>query len=479
MTEPTRETAYLDRARAALKQGNLGAMHTYYALCLSGDPDQGAVLEEYLQRSRGLHRGPPKLVDLSIDGALNFNRLLPTQAPAKILEAALERLKENPLDLDAVHKLGKAAVAAGWHRLAVAAFTDVLKTSVTLRAPGSKLRRDIKMALGKEHYALKAYAESLALLREFQDDPATPKEITQMLKDAEAAQASQTFLKHDKTFNLATAQSVALATKGQAERDADELAALERTVADAQAEPGKLTPAALRLAEILVRAQQHDRALAMLADVEARAGNPLDVAKRSVEIALRKRQDAIDKRRAEAARNPALRATLAELESERDVQAATAYAALVRRAPTDGELRLRLGEALFARWKRTRGEALLKDAITQFQFEFKNDEQTHRARLLLAECFLAIELPGAAEVVLANFLAQLAHVDATKKESAWFLEAQYLLAAVRERLDDDKGATAAYLAVIGKDIGYKDAFERLRALEAKRQRDRVAEASSF
>ncbi len=461
--------SFLDRARAAARQSNLAAMHTYYALSITANPaDPATVLDEYLQRSRGAMRTPPKVVDVSADGALNINRLLPAQAPLKILEASLERLKENPFDLDALHKMGKAAALAQWHGLAVSALSDVLKHSPNLRAAGNKLQREIKFALGRSQYALKRHAEALAVLAEFQHDPATPKDVIQLIKDASATQASEAFLKHDKAFTLATAQSIALATKAPAERDSEELAALEAAIAEKNAEPGKLIAAALRLAELLLKSQRFDAALAMLAEVEPRAGNPLDLARRAVEIGWSKRAANLEKRRSEAVRTPALRAEILELERERDEFAWSSYSSLVRRAPSDGELHLRYGEALFARWKRSNDEATLKEAIVQFQFDFKQDEHGHRARLMLAECFLAIALPGAAEVVLAGFIAQLS-ADSAKKEPALFLEAHYLLGIVRERLDDEKGATAAYLAVIGKDIGYKDAFERLRAMDARRR----------
>jgi hypothetical protein len=139
---------------------------------------------------------------------------------------------------------------------------------------------------------------------------------------------------------------------------------------------------------------------------------------------------------------------------------------LLKKIPTDGDVRLNLGEALFASWKRSKDEAVLKDAIVQFQFDFKTDDQVHRARLRLAECFLELQLPGAAEVVLSEFLSRL---ENSKRESHWYIEAQYLLGVVREKLCDRRGATAAYLAVIGKDIRFKDTYERLKTLESTRR----------
>ena len=428
-------------------------MHTYYGMSLTGNPDQGAVFDEYLNASRKLARGQAKLADLTAESALNFNRLLPTQAPLKILQTSLERLKANPFDLDAIHKLAKAAQAAPWHSLAIAAYADVLKNSAALKVAGNKVRREIKMALGREYYALKDYANALGALQEFQDDPATPKEIVQTIKDAAAAHASESLLRHDNAFNLATPQSAALATSTQAERNQEELIALELVLADTNVDASKLAAAALRLAELWVRAGDFGRAMAVLADAESRSGN-LDLAKKSVELELRKRNELIAKQRDQAIAR--------KMETERDGYAQSAYAELLKRLPADGDVRLRCGELLYARGKHATDAAPLKEAIGLLQFEFKTDDQYHRSRLLIAECFLALDLPGAAEVVLTDFLAQL---DASRKKGSWCIDAQYLLGVVRERRGDIKGATAAYVVVISTDIKYKDAFARLSALE--------------
>ena len=107
----------------------------------------------------------------------------------------------------------------------------------------------------------------------------------------------------------------------------------------------------------------------------------------------------------------------------------------------------------------------MKEAIGHLQFDFKTDEQFHRSRVLLAECFLALDLPGAAEIVLTDFLAR---IESTRKGTEFFLDAQYLLGVVRERIDDTRGAMSAYVTVIGRNIQFKDAFERLRRLDSAR-----------
>jgi predicted negative regulator of RcsB-dependent stress response len=461
MNDASSDNPFLDRARQAAKQNNLAAMHTYYAMFLVAQSDNGNVFEEWLKHSRAAARSPGKIVDVAPEGT--FNRLMPAQTPAKVLEASLEKLKTNPLDLEAIHKIGKAAVAANWHSLAAAALADLLKLSPSLRSNSNKQRRELRMMLGKEHYCLKHYAEALAVLQEFQNEPSTPKEILQVLKDAAAAQASESFLKQNSAFNMATQQSVVLATKTIEEREQEEAASLQAVLDDTLADPAKWVAAALRLSEILSRTQQYDRALTLLAVVESRAGNTADLARKSVELSIRKRNDAI----AALRQNPRAdsRDAIAALELERNEYILLACAQLLRKVPTDGEVRLNLAEALYSKWKRTQDESILKEAITHFQFDFKSDEHAYRARLMSVEAFLALEMPGAAEVVLTEFLSRLD----TRPESALRIEANYLLGVVREKQDDLKGAAAAYVAVISKNIRFKDTFERLRELETRRK----------
>ena len=462
MADAAVENPYLERARLAAKQNNLAAMHTYYCMFLVAQPDSGAVFGEWLKHARAVTRPAAKTVDVAPEGT--FNRLMPAFSPAKILESSLERLKANPLDLEAIHKIGKAAAAANWHTLAVAALADVLKHSSALRIPANKQRRDVRMLLGKEYYCVRQFGEALAILQEFQDDPATPKEILQVLKDAAAAQASESFLKQNTAYGMATQQSISLATKTNEERDQEEAAGLQAVVDDLQAEPGKAVSAALRLAELLARSRRYEQALAVLAKVEARSGASGDLARKSVELSIRKRNDAIAALR--LGEHPDTRMSLAALELERDEYALSAYAQLARQIPTDGDVRLNLAEALYSKWKRTHDETFLKEAITHFQFDFKSDEHAYRARLLAVEAFLALDLPGAAEVVLTEFLTRL---EATRPDSVLRIEANYLLGIVREKQDDLKGATAAYVAVISKNINFKDTFDRLRELETRRK----------
>src|SRR5262249_38498090 len=157
------------------------------------------------------------------------------------------------------------------------------------------LRREVKMTLGKSYYAIQEYQSALDALQEFQNDASAPKDVLQTIKDAAAMIASATFSKRETAFNLATKQSVAAATKNAKESDEDEAGALLAVVNDAHGEPAKVISAALRLAEILARSQQFDRALTIIADVEVKTGSPADLARKSIEISVRKRNDLIEK----------------------------------------------------------------------------------------------------------------------------------------------------------------------------------------
>jgi hypothetical protein len=452
----TTENDWLTRARQAAKQGSAAASHLYYCTYLAQNPADGKIFAEFLEVCRTLPRANRAIGDIIAQGA--FGKLLPSQAPQKIYAASLEKLKFTPYDLDSIYKILKAAQSAGWHSLAIACCKDILRHSAAAKAP-SKLYREIKTALGQAHYHAAEYQPALDALKEFESDPAAGKDVLQMLKDSAANLAAAVFEKNDTSHRIATAESISLATQTPQDKAVQEQNDLLVQLNDPRSEPAKVCAAALKLADHFLRAQAFENALDVIAKARDRIGANGDLAKKAVEIHVRKLDCEIEREKL-ARLDPQL---YERLLIEREQYLVHAYTDLAASLPTDGDVHLRLGEALFSQWNRSHEENTLKEAIAHLQFEFKTDEHAHRAQLLLAECFLALELPVAAESVLAAFLARL---DSTRKSSDYFLDAHYLLGLVRERNHDTRGAISAYIAVIGRNIRFKDALDRVRRLES-------------
>ena len=451
----TTENDWLVRARQAVKQGSTAATHLYFSTYLAQNPGDGKVFAEFLEACRALPRANRAIVDVVVQGALG--KFLPSQAPQKLYAACLEKLKLAPFDLDSIYRISKAAQAAAWHGLVIATCSDLLKHSAATR-PGGKICRELKLALGHAHFELGEFQLALDTLREFENDPTAGKEVQQMLKDSAANLASAVFEQNDSSHKIATAQSITLATQTPQDKLAQEHQDLLAQLNDPRTESAKACAAALKLADLQLRAQDFASALDVIAKARERIGANGDLAKKSVEIHVRKLDWEIEREKFARSNSPEME----RLRLERETYLVHAYTDLSASLPTDGEVHLRLGEALFAQWNRTRDEAALKDAIAHLQFEFKTDEQYNRAQLLLAECFLALDLPGAAESVLTAFLAR---ADTTRKGGEFYLDAHYLLGLVRERNHDSRGAMSAYIAVIGRNIRFKDALDRVRRLE--------------
>lgn len=460
MNEPAHAQNTLQRAREAAARGERASMHIYYATHLSARPDDGAALAEYLEHARRLARGG-EWKDAESEGRIG--RLLGTSAPAKVLDAALERLKTNPHDLEAVGRIGRAAMEAGWLATAAAAFTDVLKHSVAARAKDSALGRELRVELGRARYRQGAYEQALKLLLPFQD--CAPADIAQMIKDASAHLATGALQGKD-ALRAATEESRARTAESPGEKLARDLEDLEALLDDEQADAGKRCTAALKAADGYVRLRRFDPALSALRRALALAPGHGDLEKRLLEVELRRFDHRVKQL---SARGGADLDARERLLAEREAHAARGYGALARKLPADGEVHLELARALFAQWKRRgeardeRGEDALKVAAAHLQFEFKAEEQHHAAKLLLAQCFVALGLPAAAEALLAEFAEDLKR--AAGPHGAVLLEAQYLLGTVREQTGDAPGALRAYLAVVAKDINYRDALARLRRVE--------------
>jgi len=451
----TTENDWLVRARQAAKQGSAAATHLYFSTYLAQNPGDGKVFAEFLEACRALPRASRAICDVVVQGT--FGKLLPSQAPQKIYAACLEKLKLAPFDLDSIYRISKAAQAADWHGLVIAACTDLVKHSGAAR-PGGKICRELKFALGHAYYESGDFQSALDTLREFESDPTAGKDVQQIVKDSAANLASAVFEQNDSSHKIATAQSIMLATQSPQDKVAQENQDLLAQLNDPRTDPAKTCVAALKLADLHLRAQAFESALDVIAKARERIGANGDLAKKSVEIHVRKLDWEIEREKCAKSRTTELERLLLE----RETYLVHAYCDLSASLPTDGDVQLRLGDALFAQWNRTRDESALKDAIAHLQFEFKTDEHFNRAQLLLAECFLALDLPGAAESVLTAYLAR---AESARKGGEFYLDAHYLLGMVRERNHDSRGAMSAYIAVIGRNIRFKDALDRVRRLE--------------
>lgn len=444
----------LQRARQAARQGNAASMHAFYAASITSaavNREAGAIFTEYLDAARRCHRAARNIVDIAKAGALS--QLLPTPAAQKTFETQFERLRVNPYDIDAVYRLGRAAENLCAHTLTIAALADVLQHSGILKSQ-PKVTSEIRLAIGKAHFQLGEFERAISQLQ-LVSDPAASKDVQQMIKDASASLAA-TSMQGQSAHKIATAHSVALATQTPQERQAQEVAQLQSVVVDANADRGTRVTAALRLAEAYAHARALDQALNVLRQLKGVGISTGDLEKKRADLELQRRDEAI----IQALSQPGNGKTLIEsLQVEREQHAVKVWRELAAALPSDPECHLKLGEALLTEWQRSRDQEAAKEAVAHLQFEYKNREQISRSRVLLAQSFVALELPAAAEIILSEFLSM-----SEAKGGEHYLDTQYLLGVVREMLGDNRGAISAYVAVIGRDIKFKDAFDRLKKL---------------
>lgn len=454
------DSELLTKARDAARAGNLSAVHLYLCSHLTQHPNDGVVFSEYLETLRRLTRLNKRLIDIAADGMLG--RIL-SASPQKTLESCFEKLRANPFDLDAVQRIARAAQTANWPSLAAHAFSDVLRNSPTARNPQSPLGRDTKFGLGRAHYALKDFPACLAVLKEFEGAPDCPKDIAQILKDAAASLAAATFQRHERAFTLATNESRALAERSAEERKVDALTQLEAQLADPTTEPGRIALLALQLSDLYIRARSFDKARLMLDAARVRAGRSAELEQRVLELQLM----TLD---AGLSQGELLDSERATLQRERERTAVDGYRALAALSPTQGEIRLALAEALMAMRKSTGEDELLKEAVGQLQFDFKQDDLLCRAKLRLADCFVMLDMSDVAEMILQELIARL---EPQKPDCAHYLDAQYMLGSICEKKGDRVSAARAYAIVVGRNIRYRDVFARLRTVRRETAKEQV------
>ena len=142
---------------------------------------------------------------------------------------------------------------------------------------------------------------------------------------------------------------------------------------------------------------------------------------------------------------------------------------LLKKRPTDAEVHIRYGQALFHSMSSDADEARLVEAVSHLQYEGTNvpDWLSHQAAVLIAQCFLAMGLPKLAKSHLEQLVATIRAGDASREV---YLEAHLLIGQAAEAIGDTAAALQAYLSVVQKDIRFRDALQRVKSLEQRSSR---------
>ena len=135
----------LDRAREAVRQGAVAALHLYYSSYLERSPGHGKVFVEYLEAARKVQR-QATWKDIGETGM--FGRILRPQRSEKVWKGCLERLRANPFDLDALEVMGPGVLLVenvAWDPSTGGVFYDVSDNGTLVYVAGGPQRAETEL----------------------------------------------------------------------------------------------------------------------------------------------------------------------------------------------------------------------------------------------------------------------------------------------------------------------------------------------
>ena len=360
--------------------------------------------------------------------------------PEQAVKGAEKLLRQDPLNMSFVNLAVQAAEAADKPDVAI----------LTREIAREHYPTDIKLldklaALYRQsdrmHDSRLAY-EDLARLK-----PNDPKYI-KALKDATALDTMQkgrwTDAKSYRDVIKDTKEATRLEQASKAvktERDVDSL--IDETLEKISREPQNINYKRA-LADLYVRANRTDEALAVLNEAHQMSGGGDPQIDRAINVVRVKQfDDAID-----ALRAAGDEAGLAAKEQEKKVFLMEDAEDRVRRYPNDLQFRYDLGVLYYEHDK-------LNEAIAQFQLAQRNPQRRIRSLYYMALCFKKKEQFDIAVEQLGKAASELQIMDETKKDIL------YLQGELSEAMGRMDKAAEFYKEIYGVDIGYRDVAQKI------------------
>jgi tetratricopeptide (TPR) repeat protein len=360
--------------------------------------------------------------------------------PEQAVKGAEALLRKDPFNMTFLNLFAQAAVGADMPEAAVLTL-EIAREHYPKDLKTLELLAKLYMTVDRMHDARVAYEE---LARQKPNDAGFIKALkdvtaldTMQRGRWEEATSYRDVIKDTKEATLLEQQAKAVKT----DRDVDAL--IEETLGKIQREPQNINYKRA-LADLYVRAERLDEALAVLRDAEAVTGGADPQIERAVSTvrvqmydrAARDLEAAGDSAGAEAKRAEKKAFLLQDAEDR------------VRRYPNDLQFRYELGVLYFDDGRHT-------EAIQQFQQAGKNPQRRIRSLYYLALCFKQKGQFDIASQQLEKALSELHLMDDTKKDIL------YELGTVYEAMGDTEKAAAHLKEIYAVDIGYRDVAEKI------------------
>lgn len=444
----------LDKARAAVKKKNFEYAAELYNLHLKaqpGDLDARKELRAAERANKKLNGGTgfmakarAKKVEIQAS-TIRVNK----KDPEKTMIQCEDLLKQDPDAINALLRLGEAASYANQNDVAIFAFEDALSIDRENKEALRLLGRTYEGTDNLER-ALKCF-QRLAKM-DPKDTEAMdkvkkiPAKITSKGYEEGSKKGFQGLIDQDEAKKLET-QNTRIRTPEQA------LERIETMLPTLEEDP-KDTKTMRLIAELYVKAEQIDEAIAMCERGVKTDPGDVHIAELRGDLMLKKMDAMLKKLTAANKKSPDDERIKAKFVQITRQKAAFEIEEFQRRAeanPTEVSYRFPLGKALY-----DAGD--IDGAIPELQ-KAKGDQRNRtQAGFYLGQCYIKKKIYKLALKELDSAREEIFEMDETKKEIT------YLIARIYESAGKKEKAVAEYEAIVTADFNYKDVTTRMESL---------------
>ncbi len=443
---PRKAREHYEKGMAALERGNLD--YAMDVLLLALDLCPGLLRARKYLRAAALRKHKDQKSSsfartlTTLGGSLTVMKVqaLTKKNPKQAVREAEDLLRKDPLNPTFIKVSCQAALAADLPEVAILNL-EVARDSGERDLKSLEFLAELYQQTGRMHDARETYED---LVRLKPNDP----DMVRKLKDAtaldtvqrgnwEGATSYRDVMKDAKEAILLEQQAKAVKTS----RDVDALVA--ETLAKIEREPQNVNYKR-SLADLYVKADRFDEALAVLAQAQQSTGGADPQIDRMISQV---RVTQLDKQ-AEALRAAGNEAGLAAKLKEKAEFLFQDAEDRARRYPNDLQFKYELGVLQFER-------GLINEAIQQFQRAQQNPQRRIRSFYYLALCFKQKQQYDIAAEQLEKAATELSIMDDTKKDVL------YELGTVYEAMGQAAKAAGLYKEIYSVDFGYRDVAAKI------------------
>jgi tetratricopeptide (TPR) repeat protein len=397
----------LDLARKSASENNHSSAIYYYGVYIQEAPNDSEVRKEYREFQREVFKGnktPGKIRGGGLSG------LLSSAKPIEAISTCEETLKKNPFNASVLFKLGTSALNGEFYDLAIYTFSDLVELGIE--------ERDVLRSLGLAYHQAERYVNASKVFERFENLYDVKKETPEIQKIIRDAAALANIEERNSRGEDWTDREVEPGKTAELQREdeapkTDEdrthsIQKLEEIVNDPNSEDIDKFSAASKISNIYASVGDYDRAIEIRERV--RDSDHTHESDKAIVRLKSKKMDGeirnLSNRLGDGAEKEELERRITSAILNKWNFVVSSYGPLLQKYTNDPELHFGVGEGCLniAQLSEEDQEENYMRALHELQWDFKGDERSRKAQLMIGECFLGLELPLVAEAHFSDII---------------------------------------------------------------------------